>query len=90
MVDGELTINGNIDFYGLLFARSNNNTADVMARGSVKIFGSLIVEGNIDMAGNVDIIYDATSATGNAGGVIPDSVRFGRVSGSWLDSQTGF
>jgi hypothetical protein len=90
VVDGEVSINGNVDFYGMLFARSNNNTASVRGNGNVKIFGSLVVEGDVNITGSIDVVYDPTSATGNAGGVIPDSVRFGRVTGSWLDSQTGF
>ena len=90
VVDGEVRINGNVDFYGMLFARSNNNTAQVRGNGNVKIFGSLVVEGNVNITGSIDVIYDETAATGNAGGAIPDSVRFGRVTGSWLDSQTGF
>jgi hypothetical protein len=90
VVDGEVSINGNVDFYGMLFARSNNNTARVRGNGNVKIFGSLVVEGNVNVTGSIDIVYDPTAATGNAGGAIPDSVRFGRVTGSWLDSQTGF
>lgn len=90
VVDGVVRINGNVDFYGMLFARSNNNTAEVLGNGNVKIFGSLVVEGDVNITGSIDLIYDNTSASGNAGGVIPDSVRFGRVTGSWLDSQTGF
>ena len=89
VVDGEVRINGNVDFFGMLFARSNDNTAEVRGNGNVKIFGSLVVEGDVNITGSIDLIYDSTSASGNAGGVIPDSVKLGRVTGSWLDSQTG-
>jgi hypothetical protein len=89
VVDGEVRINGNVDFFGMLFARSNDNTAEVRGNGNVKIFGSLAVEGDVNITGSIDLVYDNTSASGNAGGAIPDSVKFGRVTGSWLDSQSG-
>lgn len=90
VVDGQVQINGNVDFYGMLFARSNNNSAQVLSNGNVQIFGSLVVEGDVDVTGSIDLIYDNSLASGNAGGPIPDGVRFGRVTGSWLDGQTAF
>lgn len=90
VVDGDVSINGNVAFFGMLFARSNNNTAEVRGNGNVKIFGALVVEGDVNVTGGIDIVYDSTSASGNSGGAIPDSVRFGRVSGSWLDNEVGF
>lgn len=92
VVDGQISINGNVDFYGMLFARSNTPEADVdrvTGNGNVKIIGSLVVEGNVNITGSIDLIYDPTGVSGNPGGPIPPNVRFGKVSGSWLDSQTG-
>lgn len=92
VVDGEVNINGNVDFYGMLFARSNTpeaNSDRVRGNGNVKIIGSLVVEGNVNITGSIDLIYDNSSVAGNPGGPIPPGVRFGKVSGSWLDSQVG-
>lgn len=92
VVDGDVRINGNLAFYGMLFARNdtvNSTAVRVSGTGNVKIFGSLVVEGSVDIHGNLDLVYDSTNVAGNPGGAIPDSVRFGKVSGSWLDSQTG-
>jgi hypothetical protein len=92
VVDGAVRVNGNVDFYGMLFVRSND-TATTAVRvdgtGNVKIFGSLVVEGSVDLHGSIDLVYDNTNVSGNPGGPLPSSVRFGKVSGSWLDSQLG-
>jgi hypothetical protein len=89
VVDGDLTLNGNIDFYGMLFVRSDDNSAEVRGNGNVKIFGSFVIEGNVDVTGSIDLIYDATAVAGNPNGPLPPSARFGKVSGSWLDSSVG-
>ncbi|WP_147653737.1 PilX N-terminal domain-containing pilus assembly protein [Vulcaniibacterium gelatinicum] len=88
VVDGNVSINGNVTFYGMLFARSNNNSAEVRGNGNVKIFGSMIVEGDVDLGGNIDIVYDDTSAS-SCTTCFPASAKFGKVPGSWLDSRTG-
>lgn len=92
VVDGTIRINGNVDFFGMLFARSNSPEANVdrvTGNGNVKIVGSLVVEGNVKTTGSIDLIYDNTSVGANPNGPIPPGVRFGKVSGSWLDSQVG-
>ena len=89
VVDGDISINGNVDFFGMLFARSDNNTASVAGTGNVKIFGALIVEGNVDLHGSIDLVYQDTSSTSGPYGPIPPNVRFARVTGSWLDSRVG-
>jgi hypothetical protein len=88
VVDGSLRLNGNIDVYGMIFARSNNNTQDVRGNGNVKIFGSLVVEGNVNTTGSIDIIYDSTAASQDPNR-LPPGARFGKVTGSWLDSRVG-
>jgi hypothetical protein len=88
VVDGDVRINGNVDFYGMFFARSNNNTADVRGNGNVKIFGAMVVEGNVDITGSIDIVYDTTAVTPDPN-VLPASARFGKVTGSWLDNRVG-
>ena len=92
VVDGEVKVNGNVAFYGMLFARSNTPEASserVKGSGNVKIVGSLVVEGSVNVTGSLDLIYDNSNVSGNPGGPIPPGVRFGKVSGSWLDSQIG-
>jgi len=92
VVDGSVRVNGNVDFYGMLFVRSNDTSTTavrVNGTGNVKIFGSLVVEGSVDLHGSIDLIYDNTNVAGNPGGPLPASARFGKVSGSWLDSQRG-
>lgn len=89
VVDGQLKLNGNIDFYGMLFARSNNGTADVRGNGNVKIFGSLVVEGDVNTTGSIDLVYLDTSASSGPYGPIPPNARFAKVAGSWLDSRVG-
>lgn len=88
VVDGTASVNGNAVFYGMLFVRSNDNTAQLRGNGNVKVFGSVVVEGNVNVTGGIDIVYDNTSAASN--GEFPNSAKFGRVSGSWLDSRQGF
>lgn len=88
VVDGDISVNGNAVFYGMLFARSDNNSAEVRGNGNVKIFGSMIVEGNIDISGGIDIVYDDTSAS-SCTTCFPAGARFGKVPGSWLDSRIG-
>lgn len=92
VVDGEISINGNVNFFGMLFARSDTPEANVLrvkGNGNVKIVGSLVVEGNVKVNGSIDLIYDNNNVGSNPGGPIPQGVRFGKVSGSWLDSQVG-
>lgn len=92
VVDGNVSINGNFDFYGLLFARSDNaasNADRVQGNGSPNIFGSLMVEGAVNVNGGLNLIYQDVSASGTPYGPIPQNVRFGKVSGSWLDSRVG-
>jgi hypothetical protein len=88
VVDGNVSINGNRTFFGMLFVRSNNDSAQVTGTGNFKIFGSLVIEGNINLTGSIDIVYDSTAASTNPN-ELPASARFGKVSGSWLDSRAG-
>ncbi len=77
------------NFFGLLFVRSKNNTADVHATGNNKIFGSMAVEGDINITGTVDIVYDDVSASADPT-KFPKNAKFARVPGSWLDATAGF
>lgn len=88
VVDGTLTLNGNVTIYGMVFARSNTNSQAVTGNGNVKIFGSLVVEGNVNVTGGLEIIYDNSAATPDPHR-LPPNVRFGKVTGSWLDSRVG-
>jgi hypothetical protein len=86
---GDVTLGSNTTFYGMLFVRSNNNTAHLKGVGNAKIFGSVVVEGDVDIAGGIDIVYVPTESDPIDDGLKP-STRFARVPGSWLDSSTGF
>ena len=88
VLEGEAKVN-NTDFFGLLFVRSNNNSAVFKGVGNSKIIGSLVVEGNIDIAGTIDIIYDNTAVNSDPN-TLPSNAKFARVPGSWLDATEGF
>jgi Tfp pilus assembly protein PilX len=88
VLEGEAQVN-NTDFFGLLFVRSNNNSAVFKGVGNSKIIGSLVVEGNIDIAGTIDIIYDNTAVNSDPN-TLPSNAKFARVPGSWLDATEGF
>jgi hypothetical protein len=88
VVDDDVNVNGNTLFYGILFVRSDDNSAEVTGNGGVQIFGAMIVEGNVDLAGSIELVYSD---------VIMDRLRnsdeflrFGKVPGSWLDNATAF
>ena len=88
VLEGEAKVN-NTDFFGMLFVRSNTNTAEFKGTGNSKIIGSLVVEGNIDIAGTIDIIYDNTAINSDPN-TLPANAQFARVPGSWLDATEGF
>jgi hypothetical protein len=88
VLEGEATVN-NTNFFGMLFVRSNNNTAQFKGVGNSKIIGSLVVEGDIDIAGTIDIIYDNTAVNSDSN-TLPSNAKFARVPGSWLDATEGF
>jgi Tfp pilus assembly protein PilX len=77
------------NFFGLLFVRSKNNTADVRFNGNSKLFGAMVIEGDIDLTGTIDIVYEDVSVSSDPF-TFPKSAKFARVPGSWLDATTGF
>lgn len=78
-----------VNFYGLLFVRSKNNTADVDIQGNNKLFGAMAIEGDIKVTGTIDIVYDDVSISTDPF-TFPKSAKFARVPGSWLDASQGF
>jgi hypothetical protein len=88
VLEGEAKFNGT-DFFGMLFLRSNNQTAQFKGVGNSHIIGSLVVEGEIDIAGTIDIIYDNTAVSTDPN-KFPTNAKFARVPGSWLDATEGF
>lgn len=77
--------------YGMLFIRSNNNSAQLRGNGQAKVFGAVVVEGNVTINGGIDIVYDDTAASGcTTTTCFPKTAKFARIAGSWLDSSTGF
>ena len=79
----------NTIIYGMLFVRSDDQSAEFRGSGQAKIFGSLVVEGQIDMTGSLEIIYDNTAVSTDPN-ELPKNARFARVPGSWLDATEGF
>lgn len=77
------------NFYGMLFVRSKNNTADVDIQGNSKVFGSLAIEGDIKVTGTLDVVYDDTAISTDPF-TFPKSAKFARLPGSWLDATQGF
>jgi hypothetical protein len=53
------------------------------------VFGSVVVEGDVDFKGSLTIVYDDTSVSSDTH-KLPQSAKFGRVPGSWLDAKTAF
>ena len=88
VVEEEASINNNTIF-GMIFVRSNDQSAEFNGNGNAKIFGSLVVEGNIDLTGSIDIIYDNTGVSTDPF-TLPSNAKFARVPGSWLDATEGF
>jgi hypothetical protein len=102
VIDNDITVGHTDLFYGMLFVRSPNtaahgafaahvgNQATISGNASGKWFGSIIIEGAAShLNGTMDLIYMDTSA-GSPDDPLPDSTRFARLPGSWLDSASGF
>jgi hypothetical protein len=73
-------------FYGMLFVRSNNDTAVIRGNGHAEVYGSVVVQGSADITGGLRLVYDDTSL-GGPGKKLPESTRLGRLAGSWLDTR---
>lgn len=90
VVDDVVKVN-NLLLYGMLFVRSDDNTAQMTGNGNAQIFGSAVVQGNVNLAGGIDLIYYDWGSEGNSPDDPPPPARyFGRVGGSWLDDDDGF
>jgi hypothetical protein len=77
-------------FYGMLFVRSNNDSAVVRGNGNSEVYGSVVVQGTATITGGLRLVYDDTSL-GGPGKKLPENTRLGRVAGSWLDARgSGF
>jgi hypothetical protein len=95
--DGDLTINGNSDFYGMVFAYDSNPGSspnyDVKINGGARVFGVVAVNhDNIDLPnGNFSVVYDydvLCKLQGYCDGVEIDGspfVTYKYVPGSWRD-----
>lgn len=75
-------------FYGMLFVRSNNDTAVIRGNGNSEVYGAVVVQGTADITGGLRLVYDDTSL-GGPGRKLPETTRLGRVTGSWLDARGG-
>ena len=89
VVNDKARVNNTL-FYGMLFIRSNNDTAVFRGNGNSEVYGSVVVEGTADITGGLRLVYDDTSL-GGPGKKLPEGTRLGRVTGSWLDTRgSGF
>lgn len=86
---GDVKVNGNSVLYGMLFVRSNTNTAVFSGTGNVTVFGSVAVEGKVNISGGLNIVYYPVAADSSDDGLGP-TTRFAKLPGSWLDSGNGF
>ena len=89
VANSPVTVGGNSVFFGMLFIHSANNTATFTGNGNPKIFGAVVVEGNVNITGGIDIIY-TDMGTKSPGDPLPESTKFGRLSGSWFDNRQSF
>lgn len=80
--DGDLTISGNIDFYGLIYVRDPNRNRTITLTGSADLYGALVSDRNIDIVGSFDVHYDydiLRKAGSTSGG------GFAKLTGGWRD-----
>jgi Tfp pilus assembly protein PilX len=89
VADGDITVNGNFNFFGMLFVRDAGAGASIKGTGNVNVFGAVVVEGDVDVAGNFSVIY-LNISTGTPGSKNSPTTRFARLPGSWLDSNSVF
>jgi hypothetical protein len=77
---GSINMNGNVNFYGLLYVIGNPND-QVNAGGSVNFYGAVVTEKQFDTNGTFDLIYNEKVLRNLA-----NNVRTLRsVPGSWAD-----
>lgn len=76
VIDGDLTLNGNVDICGILFITGNLDKGN----GNADIKGGLVVKGVIDTTGSIVVEHDK-AATGG----IPAVSEVAIVGGSWKD-----
>lgn len=88
VLEDEARLNSTL-FYGLLFIRSDDNSATFRGVGNSEVYGSVVVQGTADISGSLRLVYDDTSVSG-PGKKLPDTTRLARVPGSWLDGSRGF
>lgn len=85
VLDGNTQLQGNFKVYGIVFLRSSNWSAE-LGGGSNNgwVFGSTMVEGTVNITG-MHFVYSkkVINAIQNS----QEFLRFGRVPGSWLDSN---
>jgi hypothetical protein len=75
IVDGDLTINGSPNFYGILYVRGGMNQG-----GSAQFRGGVLVEGNVTGNGSMNIIYDPNVVAP------PNSpTKYSSYPGTWRD-----
>jgi Tfp pilus assembly protein PilX len=87
VVNGAARLNNTL-FYGMLFIRSDDDTATFRGNGHSEVYGSVVVEGSADITGGLRLVYDDTGL-GGPKKKLAENTRLGRVPGSWLDTRAG-
>jgi Tfp pilus assembly protein PilX len=97
VVNDDIQVSGSLVFYGMLFVRdtstgvcgSGGSPPPACRRGTGgKFFGSVVVEGDVNLAGSPQLVYVTNNV--DPKGALPDTTRFARVPGTWLDNTSGF
>ena len=78
IVNGDLSITGTVDFYGVIYASGN---ADIGSSGTPRIYGAVVTSGNYNMHGTAQVNYnDSYLSEFNK-----TIYQFNKVPGSWID-----
>ncbi len=78
IVNGDLSITGTVDFYGVIYASGN---ADIGASGTPRIYGTVVTSGTYTMHGTAQVNYnDSYLSEFNK-----TIYQFNKIPGSWID-----
>lgn len=81
IVNGSLTMSGNVTFYGLIFVSST--TGITTSTGSSSVVGAIITSDAFAMAGSSNLTYDSTTLTNLRSS--SSTSYYAKVPGSWRD-----
>ena len=86
LVDGCVSVNAQMQYYGLIYMRGRNCASSSNAfksNGGGQLYGAVIIDAPATINGSVQIIYNDTvlKNLGNS----PDFKRYGVIPGTWTD-----